>query len=115
MKRNDFEITWTPMYLKRILNDAGWYDSSYASYAWSFSKGIYVIRCYIVGNKITEIVLWSVDKYIATTNGPYHGCLHYEHFNVPIEEIVAGAEGDLDTLEMRMNYYETRRVVEELE
>lgn len=55
-----------------------------------------------------------MDKYIATTSSPYRGCRQYEHFNVPIEEIVAGAHGNLDTLEMRMNYYETRRAVEEL-
>lgn len=112
MKRNDLEITWTPMYLKSILTGAGWHENLYA---WTFSKGIYVIRCYIVDNKITEMMLWSIDKYIATTNGPYYGCQHYEHFNVPFEEIIAGAEGDLNTLEMRMNYYETRRAVEELD
>lgn len=112
MKRNELEITWTPMYLKSILTGAGWHENSYT---WTFSKGIYIIRYYIVGNKISEMMIWSTDKYIATTGGPYHGCKHYEHFNVPIEEIVAGAEGDLDTLEMRMNYYETRRTVEELD
>ena len=112
MKRNDLKITWTPMYLKNILNDAGWYERSSA---WTFHKGKYVIRCYIVGNKIAEIKMWAANKYIATTKGQYTGGRHYEHFNVPFEEIVAGAEGDLDTLEMRMNYYETRRAVEELD
>ena len=113
MKRNDFEITWTPMYLKNILNAAGWRQS--LGYENTFRKGSYVIRCIVTDNKIDEMMMWSTDKYIATTNGPYHGCKHYEHFNVPFEEIVAGAEGDLDTLEMRMNYYETRRAVEELD
>ena len=112
MKRNDFKIIWSPMYLKSILTGAGWHENSYK---WTFSKGIYVIRCYIVDNKITEMMMWSTDKYIATTNGPYPGFQRYEHFNVPIEEIIAGAEGNLDTLEMRMNYYETRRAVEELD
>lgn len=112
MKRNNLEITWTPIYLKNILTGAGWHENLHA---WTFSKGIYVIRCYIVGNKITEMMMWSNDKFIATTNRPYYGCQHYEHFNVPFEEIIAGAEGDLNTLEMRMNYYETRRAVEELD
>lgn len=112
MKRNDLEITWTPMYLKSILAGAGWHESSFE---WTFRKGNYAINCYIIDNKIVEIKMWSIEKYIATTNEPYPGCRQYEHFNVPIEEIVAGAEGDLDTLEMRMNYYETRRAVEELD
>lgn len=111
MKRNELEITWTPMYLKSILTGAGWHNS----YAWTFSKGIYVIRCIVTDNKIDEMKMWSTDKCIATTNRPYYGGLHYEHFNVPIEEIVAAAKGDLNTLEMRMNYYETRRAVEELD
>ena len=113
MKRNNLEITWTPVYLKSILNDAGWRQS--LGYENTFCKGSYVIRCIVTDNKIDELKIWSVDKYIATTSGPYYACLHYEHFNVPIEEIVAGAEGNLDTLEMRMNYYETRRAVEELD
>lgn len=113
MKRNDFEITWTPMYLKNILNAAGWRQLS--GYENTFCKGSYVIRCIVTDNKINEMKLWSTNKYIAITSGPYYGCPHYEHFNVPFEEIVAGAEGDLNTLEMRMNYYETRRAVEELD
>lgn len=112
MKRNDFEIIWTPMYLKSILIVSGWHESIYE---WTFRKGIYTINCHIFDNKIVEIKIWTDDKCIATTNKPYPGCQRYEHFNVPIEEIVAGAEGDLDTLEMRMNYYETRRAVEELD
>lgn len=113
MKRNDFEITWTPMYLKNILDDAGWRQS--LSYENTFCKGIYVISCIVTDNKIDEIKIRTDAKYIATTSRPYYGCPHYEHFNVPLEEIVAGAEGDLNTLEMRMNYYETRRAVEELD
>jgi hypothetical protein len=113
MKRNDLKITWTPMYLKSILTGAGWHQS--LSFDYTFTKEIYVIRCIVTDNKIDEIKLWSTDKYIATTGGPYYGGQHYEHFNVPFEEIVAGAEGDLNTLEMRMNYYETRRAVEELD
>lgn len=113
MKRNDLKITWTPRYLKSILNDAGWRQS--LGYENTFCKGSYVIRCIVIDNKIYEIKMWSTDKYIATTSGPYYGGRHYEHFNVPIEEIVAGAEGDLNTLEMRMNYYETRRALEELD
>lgn len=113
MKRNDLEITWTPMYLKNILDDAGWRQS--LGYKNTFCKGSYVIRCIVTDNKIDEMKLWSTNKYIATTSGPYYGRPHYEHFNVPFEEIVAGAEGDLNTLEMRMNYYETRRAVEELD
>lgn len=112
MKRNDLEITWTPMYLKNILDDAGWRSLGYKNI---FCKESYVIRCIVTDNKIDEMKLWSTNKYIATTSGPYYGGPHYEHFNVPFEEIVAGAEGDLNTLEMRMNYYETRRAVEELD
>lgn len=113
MKRNDFKITWTPMYLKSILIGAGWHQS--VSFDNTFTKGIYVIRCVVTDDRIDEIKMWTITKYIATTGGPYHGGQHYEHFNVPIEEMVAGAEGDLDTIEMRMNYYETRRAVEELD
>lgn len=113
MKRNDLKITWTPMYLKGILTDAGWHQ--HYEYELTFSKGTYVIRGLASDNKIYELKLWSMDKYIATTSSPYRGCRQYEHFNVPIEEIVAGAHGNLDTLEMRMNYYETRRAVEELD
>lgn len=113
MKRNDFKITWTPMYLKSILIGAGWHQS--VSFDNTFTKGIYVIRCVVTDDRIDEIKMWTITKYIATTGGPYHGGPHYEHFNVPIEEMVAGAEGDLDTIEMRMNYYETRRAVEELD
>ena len=113
MKRNNLEITWTPMYLKNILIGAGWRQS--LSFEYTFTKEIYVIRCIVTDNKIDEMKIWSTNKYIATTSGSYYGCPHYEHFNVPIEEIVAGAEGNLDTLEMRMNYYETRRAVEELD
>ena len=113
MKRNNLEITWTPLYLKSILTGAGWRQP--LSFENTFRKGIYVIRCSVIDNKIDEIKMWSIEKYIATTGEPYPGGQHYEHFNVPIEEIVAGAEGNLDTLEMRMNYYETRRAVEELD
>ena len=114
MKRNDFMITWTPRYLRSILIANGWHQS--VAYENTFTKGIYVIRCIVTTtNMIDEVKMWSIDKYIATTSEPYPGCRHYEHFNVPIEEIVAGAEGNLDTLEMRMNYYETRRAVEELD
>jgi len=113
MKRNDFNITWTPMYLTSILTDAGW--RQHYGYELTYCKGNYVIRGLASDNKIYELKLWSMDKYIATTSSPYRGCQHYEHFNVPIEEIIAGAEGDLNTLEMRMNYYETRRAVEELD
>ena len=114
MKRNSLEITWTPMYLKSILTGAGWRQSLLVDEN-TYRKGIYVIRCVVTGNKIDEIKMWTAERYIATTSEPYPGGRHYEHFNVPIEEIVAGAEGDLDTLEMRMNYYETRRAVEELD
>ena len=113
MKRNDLKITWTPMYLKSILIGAGWHQS--VSFDNTFTKGIYVIRCIVTDNRIDEIKMWTIEKYIATTGEPYRGGPHYEHFNVPIEEMVAGAEGDLDTIEMRMNYYETRRAVEELD
>lgn len=113
MKRNDLKIRWTPMYLKSILIGAGWHQS--LSFENTFTKRNYVIRCVVTDNKIDEIKMWTNEKYIATTCEPYPGGRHYEHFNVPIEEIVAGAEGDLDTLEMRMNYYETRRAVEELD
>lgn len=113
MKRNDLKIRWTPMYLRGILIRAGWHQS--LTFENTFTKGIYVIRCIVIDNMINEIKMWTVEKYIAITSEPYPGCRPYEHFNVPIEEIVAGAEGDLDTLEMRMNYYETRRAVEELD
>lgn len=113
MKRNDFKIIWSPMYLRSILTGAGWRQS--LAYENTFCKGIYVIRCIVTDNRIDEIKMWTDDKYIATTGEPYPGGRHYEHFNVPVEEIVAGAEGDLNTLEMRMNYYETRRAVEELD
>lgn len=113
MKRNDLEITWTQMYLKNILDDAGWRQS--LGYENTFYKGSYVIRYIVTDNNIVEMKMLSTNKYIATTSGPYYGCPHYEHFNVPFEEIVAGAEGDLNTLEMRINYYETRRAVEELD
>lgn len=113
MKRNSLEIRWTPMYLKSILIGAGWHQS--LSFENTFTKRNYVIRCIVTDNMIDEIKMWTSEKFIATTGEPYPGGRHYEHFNVPIEEIVAGAEGDLDTLEMRMNYYETRRAVEELD
>lgn len=113
MKRNDLNIVWTPKYLASILSGAGW--RQHLAYDLTFSKGNYVIRGLVNDDKIYELKMWSSDKYIATTSSPYRGGRHYEHFNVPIEEIVAGAEGDLNTLEMRMNYYETRRAVEELD
>lgn len=114
MKRNDLEITWTPRYLQSILSDAGWHQ--HYAYELTFSKGPYVIRGLATDNKIYELKMWTSDKYIATTGSPYqHGGRHYDHFNVPIEELVAGAVGDLNTLEMRMNYYETRRIVDELD
>ncbi len=113
MKRNELKIRWTPMYLKSILIGAGWRQS--LAFENTFKKGIYVIRCIVTDNKIDEIKMWTNEKYIATTGEPYLGGQPYEHFNVPIEEIVAGAEGDLNTIEMRMNYYETRRAVEELD
>lgn len=113
MKRNDLKITWTPKYLESILTGAGW--RQHFAYEMTFSKGNYIIRGLATDNKIYELKMWSSEKYIATTSSPYHGCRPYDHFNVPIEEIVAGAHGNLDTLEMRMNYYETRRAVEELD
>ena len=113
-KRNNLNITYTFRYLKSVLEKAGWYDNGDL-----FRKGKYMIGCYgDITGKITDLMLCSDERYIATTVKPleytYVNFMRYEHIGVPIEEIIAGATGDIGNIEMRMNNYENRRVIEEL-
>lgn len=62
-----------------------------------------------------SMALYTVRKYIATTTVNRYANLHFEHTGVPVSELIAAVTGDIDTMEMRLNNYETRRTIEELE
>ena len=115
MKRTGPKIRCTERYICSILTKAGWeYIKPYRV----FIRGDYGIA-YTVGDDtagVDTVTLYTDCRYIATTTemDVRTNVLGVRHTGVPIEEILAAATGAADTLEMRMNNYETRRAIGEL-
>ena len=80
-----------------------------------FSKDGYGFSMHESPKTGISMSLYTTRKYIATTLADGFANLHFEHTGVPVPELIAAVTGDIDTIEMRLNYYETRRAIEELE
>ena len=106
------KISYTSRYIASLLIKAGWTPMPDNA---GFCKAGYGFSMCESPKTGISITLYASRKYIATTLVNRYANLHFEHTGVPVLELIAAVTGDIDTMEMRLNNYETRRTIEELE
>lgn len=106
------KISYTSRYIASLLIKAGWARMPDNV---GFCKAGYVFSMCDSPKTGISMTLYTTRKFIATTSVSRFANLHFEHIGVPVSELIAAVTGDIDTMEMRLNNYETRRTIEELE
>lgn len=106
------KISYTSRYIASLLIKAGWTPMTDNG---NFCKAGYGFSMYETPKTGISMTLYTSRKEIATTLVSRFATQHFEHIGVPVSELIAAMTGDIDTMEMRLNNYETRRTIEELE